>query len=104
MLNRIFAPFNEEQIKLINEYQQSGMHPFTCCGNDNEGKECNREIEDGVLKALKDELICPCGRYTQNWVHSGMAKQINLVAGAPVFGTVKNGENEADGQKNEAIN
>jgi len=57
------APFTDEEIKHINEYQCAAyMHPLTCtCGN---------HIR---LIATKDGLICSnCGRL-QTWVHEWIA-------------------------------
>lgn len=80
------APFNEEEIKNINKNQENGeCHPFTCCSPDNI-PECLRvkattdrfeknldisynSITEGILIATKDGLICPCGKYNQDWVY-----------------------------------
>lgn len=62
------APWTDEQVKNLNEFQTEGyMHPFTC-GGKKDGKDCR-----SVLVATKDGWICPdgCG-YTQNWAHSFM--------------------------------
>lgn len=62
--NIITAPFTEEQVKNLNEFQNLGfIHEFTC-GNDHSG---NR-----VLVATKDGWICPTCTYTQDWAHKGM--------------------------------
>lgn len=59
----IRQPFDEEQIKNINEYQNCGaFHPLTCyCGN------------HILLEPKRDGLWCPrCGRF-QNWIHKWIA-------------------------------
>ena len=77
-MNQITAPFNKEQIDALNKYQNSGrFHPFTC---DRGEKECEVNIrprdysKDGVLIAVEDGWICPCGKYKQDWCHSFMAE------------------------------
>jgi hypothetical protein len=70
----IYSPFTDEQVKLLNDYQQIGIfHPFTCCGPE-EIKECTRSSgeSDGLLIATTKGWICPCGKYKQNWAHSWM--------------------------------
>jgi len=69
----IKAPFTDEKVKELNEYQSSRrMHPYTC---DRKAPECevNQEprdrSKDGVLIATKEGWICPCGKYKQNWCH-----------------------------------
>lgn len=65
------SPFTEEQIDNFNRQQLSGeYHPYTCCSTDNDGNHCDREKHNwGILIATKNGLICPCGKYTQNWFH-----------------------------------
>ena len=66
------APFTEEQVAAINNYQKNApFHPFTCCGH-----ACDRsEREDeGLLIATLDGLVCPCGKWTQDWVHDFMTQ------------------------------
>lgn len=59
------APFTDNQVSNINDFQKSGfMHEFTC-GNHHDGEK--------TLIAVNDGLICPTCDYTQNWVHSHMA-------------------------------
>lgn len=61
------APWTDEQVKNLNDYQNSGrFHPFTCgnCRND--------------LVALNEGWTCPtpdCG-YTQDWAHEFMAQPL----------------------------
>lgn len=57
------APFTNEQVKALNEFQNSGMfHPFTC------GK-CRAD-----LVAHQDGWHCPNPQcdYTQDWAHDFM--------------------------------
>lgn len=71
----IKAPFNNEQIKNLKKYQKRGdRHPFTCRGDD---INCNRsEREDGGILIPKEEgMVCPCGKYTQKWVHDFMCEK-----------------------------
>lgn len=58
----------EEDINKLNKFQNSGMyHPYTCCSFNG----CNRrENNDGILIATKDNWICPCGKYMQNYSDS----------------------------------
>lgn len=70
------APFTEEQIVKINSFQENdATHEFTCCGPENI-PECTRSSgeSNGTLVAYKENLICPCGKYTQDWVHEEMTK------------------------------
>jgi hypothetical protein len=60
----IKAPFTDEQVKSLNDYQSSGVfHDFTCgnCGN--------------ALHASNDGWHCstPGCDYAQDWAHSWMA-------------------------------
>lgn len=63
------APWTDEQVKSLNEYQHSApFHPFTC------GKRDGHQ-SDGVLIATNDGWTCPepgCD-YTQDWCHDDMA-------------------------------
>ena len=67
------APFTQEQIDKLNEYQKSGrFHPYTC---DRKSPNCETKLipkdysKDGILIAMEDSWICPCGEYKQNWAH-----------------------------------
>ena len=86
------APFTEEEVKAINQWQTAGkFHPFTCCGQpytltaEDVGThteyigmvELHRDErcpDYGELVATTSGLVCPCGKYTQDWVHDFMAK------------------------------
>ena len=69
MSEQIEAPWTPDQVKSLNEYQQSGkFHPFTCsCG-----------YGSHALVAHKAGWTCPvCSKegraYTQNWCWDWMA-------------------------------
>ena len=60
----IKAPFNDEQIRSINEFQHCNyFHPFTCANDSNH-----------VLVAYNAGLMCPNNdcKYTKEWVHNFM--------------------------------
>jgi hypothetical protein len=53
----VFAPWTDEQVKSINEFQASGkMHPLTCGNRDR-----------APLIAYTDGLACSFCDYRQNW-------------------------------------
>ncbi len=65
MSNQILAPFTDDQITSLNEYQASGVfHPFTCGGS----IECRTN-----LIATKEGWTCPNCNYTQEWAWDWMA-------------------------------
>lgn len=65
----IYAPFDEQQVRNLNDFQVSSyMHPFTCAG---EG--CKDEIGDRPLRAAADGWHCTHCGYTQDWAHCFMA-------------------------------
>lgn len=67
----IKAPFTEEQVKYLNELQQSKrVHEYTCC-SPKEIKQCQRRSgqNNGILTATTEGWICPCGKYKQNWAY-----------------------------------
>lgn len=69
----IKAPFTEEQIKSLEEWQKGiRFHPFTCCSHD--GCDRNSQPNNGELIPTKDGLICPCGKWKQDWCHDFMVK------------------------------
>lgn len=83
-MDKVTAPFTDEQVICINDYQKFGkFHPFTCCSPE-EISECTRKREnhtegeyeknDGLLLASNNGLTCPCGKYTQDWCYEFMAK------------------------------
>jgi hypothetical protein len=62
------APFTEEEIKKFNEHQKNIM--YTCCSTDSDGNHCERSKNNGgILIATRDGLVCPCGKYKQDWFH-----------------------------------
>lgn len=76
-MEEIKAPFTDEQVKNLNDYQTTGrFHPFTCCSPE-EIIECTRAngTSEGLLVATNDGWICPCGKYTQNWAHKFMTEK-----------------------------
>jgi hypothetical protein len=61
------APFTEEQVSNLNQYQSAGvMHPFTC------GEAHKGEV---LLVATTGGWVCadPSCDYTQDWAHGFMA-------------------------------
>lgn len=62
---RIFAPWNETQVKGLNTWQEcSFVHPFTC-GNEHPEGHVN-------LKATEQGWVCPKCNYKQEWAHDFM--------------------------------
>ena len=65
-MNRIYAPFNEDQVDALNKFQSLGyIHPFTCPNN--HGGE-------RILEARESGWVCPDCNYTQNWAHDFMGE------------------------------
>lgn len=61
-MKQIKAPFTQDQVNHINEFQESGIvHEFTC-PNDR-----------SILFASQTGLGCPVCDYEQDWVHDVMA-------------------------------
>ena len=84
-MEKVKAPYTDEQVKSLNEFQNNGIiHPFTCCSPSyiNECTRACKEIDgkivegttDGLLVATKDGWICPCGKYKQDWSYKFMIK------------------------------
>jgi hypothetical protein len=64
----INTPWDDNTIKVLNKYQQSGwVHPYTC------GDENCRD----VLIATKDGWTCPSCDYTQSWAHGFHTRRLN---------------------------
>lgn len=62
------APWTEDQVINLNDYQAAGvMHPFTCA---NRGK--GEHSLFGVLIANTDGWNCPECDYAQDWAHDFM--------------------------------
>lgn len=74
---KITAPFEPEQVAILNEYQALGVfHPFTC-GNEVMHRDPAKmeEWQDALLVATPEGWVCPdegCG-YTQDWAWAFMA-------------------------------
>lgn len=70
---RTVPPWDDEQVRRLNEFQHSGQfHPFTC---PNRGEVPHRWTADrGVLVATRDGWVCPDCDYTQAWAHAFMAE------------------------------
>jgi len=65
-MSEVCAPWTDEQVANLNEYQQRGMfHPFTC--------QCPHPGR--VLVAERDGWKCPNGKcgHKQTWAHIAMA-------------------------------
>lgn len=78
-MEKIKAPFTQEQVDKLNEFQKLGkFHPFTCCSPDI--FDCKRKKDEGetpeerqgILIASNEGWICPCGKYQQDWAYSFM--------------------------------
>lgn len=70
---RIFAPWTDEQVAALNNWQETAhVHPFTCGGSVHDG---NTHGERPTLVANTDGWTCPeehCN-WRQNWAHAFMA-------------------------------
>lgn len=67
----IHAPWTDEQVERLNQYQQAGwFHPYTCPGRD-EDEDCPKRN----LIATRDGWVCHCGAYRQTWAHGFSAAQ-----------------------------
>jgi hypothetical protein len=72
-MDKVTAPFTDDQVSHINDYQQYGkFHPFTCCSH--EGCKREEQKDNGALIATNEGLVCPCGKWKQDWVHSFMTE------------------------------
>jgi hypothetical protein len=72
------APWTEEQVGLLRQWQAAGfVHPYTCFSR---GEGCNRSQreDDGVLIPTTEGWVCPCGKYTQDWCHPIMLEAGSL--------------------------
>lgn len=68
----IKAPFTEEQVHKLQEWQEGPGHPFTCCSHDG----CDRlnQPNEGALIPTVDGWVCPCGKWKQDWCHDFMCE------------------------------
>lgn len=87
-MEKIYAPWTEEQVDGLNRFQRSGkFHPFTCgIAHGDFDPETMEPIKNAALqvnpewhKSLDDVLVatpqgwkCPSCKYTQNWAHDAM--------------------------------
>ncbi len=63
-MDRVMAPFTEDQVASVKEYQASGsFHPFTC-------PACHGSP---VLAIEESRLYCTTCKYEQTWVWDMMA-------------------------------
>lgn len=69
-----YAPWTDEEVKSLNDYQASGyFHPFTC-PNRGDDPHRDRDGEDtGQLVADKEGFICRDCMYEQKWAWGWMA-------------------------------
>ncbi len=76
-MNKIHAPFTDEQCAALNRWQASNfVHPFTC-GSDNRSDEAHLAVhkpgEDfGQLVATPAGWVCPGCDYRQDWAFEEM--------------------------------
>lgn len=69
--DKVTAPFTDEQVSCLNDYQNYGkFHPFTCCSH--EGCKRSSRPDSGVLIASNEGWSCPCGNWKQDWAHAFM--------------------------------
>ena len=55
--NPIYAPFTDEQVRILNIWQNNEhWHPYTCCNHEN-------------MIPTNEGLKCPICERIQNWVH-----------------------------------
>jgi rubredoxin len=79
VIDRLEAPFSEEQVAALNTYQRSGRsHPFTCAGTRMDDahaayKEQHGDPDWGLLVATPEGWLCPVCGYRQTWAHDFMA-------------------------------
>lgn len=80
-MNRTLAPWTDEQVKNLNDYQEAGaFHSFTCSACRDNPKnhqydpkfECSILVGDFPLTATNTGWICNSCNYTQNWAHDFM--------------------------------
>lgn len=74
---KVVAPFTDDQVKSLNDYQVSGvMHPFTCGGcRDRLGIREGKFVNDRLLVATPAGWVCPTCDYTQDWAWAWMADE-----------------------------
>lgn len=74
-MSQINAPWTDEQVSALNNFQRAGkMHPFTCANRgDGSHREHNGDL--GGLEATPEGWVCVSCDYTQTWAHDLMAQQ-----------------------------
>jgi len=56
-MSTINAPFTEEQVNNLNDYQKSGMfHPFTCCSHES-STTCKRRLSNEARYKKEQEYL-----------------------------------------------
>lgn len=62
--------FTADEVRSLNEYQNSGeFHPFTCGGDRTDEKHLDGE---GRLVATEEGFVCTFCEYRQLWAHEWM--------------------------------
>ena len=85
---RISAPWNDEQVAKLNEFQRyTTMHPFTCGSNRHDVAHVawaeEHDEDNGQLVATNAGWICPVCNYTQNWAHDFMFEGAGDIGSKP---------------------
>jgi hypothetical protein len=78
-MGKIYAPWDKQQVKGLNAWQQCDwVHPFTCSNRNDDAHhkyaEEHHEGDHGILIATEKGWVCPVCDYTQNWAHDCMAQ------------------------------
>lgn len=78
-MDKIVAPWTQEQVDALNRYQREGrFHPFTCGCRDDEAHRAharaNGDPDYGLLVAGRGGWTCPVCAYAQDWAHAFMAE------------------------------
>jgi hypothetical protein len=61
---KIFAPFTEEQVKMLKWWQEDVFHPYTCL---NRGGGGGRHLDSDKLVPTVNGWVCSKCDYKQNW-------------------------------------
>ena len=78
MAEKMTAPWNDEQVAALNQFQlEQRFHPFTCGGDRTDAAhrayQADHGGDFGQLVATNDGWVCPVCDYRQNWAHGFMA-------------------------------
>lgn len=78
MSELIHAPWTDEQVNFLNQFQYApNVHPFTCGGDRSDETHSTYQEKHGgdfgQLVATVEGWICPSCNYTQDWAHAWMA-------------------------------